>query len=94
MLSAGIDMLDHLGHKQHSQLISKALWKTICEDKIQTPGNSDMSLQLRLSTDSVVVVNMFRKGTYVVSDLGGTASSTDVVQRTIDYILQADIRAW
>ena len=64
MISASIDMLDHLGHKQHSEVISEAVRKTICEDKIHTP------------------------------DLGGTASSTEVVQKIIDYILQTDTRAW
>ncbi|XP_031336200.1 isocitrate dehydrogenase [NAD] subunit gamma, mitochondrial-like isoform X2 [Photinus pyralis] len=63
MISASIDMLDHLGHKQHSQVISDAVRKVICEDKLHTP------------------------------DLGGSASSTEIVQRIIDYILQTDTRA-
>ncbi|XP_044256584.1 isocitrate dehydrogenase [NAD] subunit gamma, mitochondrial-like isoform X2 [Tribolium madens] len=62
MLSASVDMLHHLGHVQHAELIQRAIEKTICEDKIHTP------------------------------DLGGSARSTDVVQRIIDHILQADIR--
>ncbi|CAH1153378.1 unnamed protein product [Phaedon cochleariae] len=62
MLSASIEMLKHLGHFQHANLIQRAIEKTICEDKIHTP------------------------------DLGGTAKSTDVIQRIIDHILQADIR--
>lgn len=62
MLSAGCDMLQHLGHQQHANLIQRAIFKTISEDKIHTP------------------------------DLGGTAKSTDVVQRIIDHILQSDIR--
>ncbi|XP_974070.3 isocitrate dehydrogenase [NAD] subunit gamma, mitochondrial isoform X2 [Tribolium castaneum] len=62
MLSASVDMLNHLGHVQHAELIQRAIEKTICEDKIHTP------------------------------DLGGSARSTDVVQRIIDHILQADIR--
>ncbi|XP_056646516.1 isocitrate dehydrogenase [NAD] subunit gamma, mitochondrial isoform X1 [Diorhabda carinulata] len=64
MLSASVDMLHHLGHQQHANLIQRAIFKTISEDKIHTP------------------------------DLGGTAKSTDVVQRIIDHILQADIRPW
>jgi isocitrate dehydrogenase (NAD+) len=64
MLSASVDMLHHLGHTQHAELIQRAIEKTICEDKIHTP------------------------------DLGGTAKSTDVIQRIIDHILQADIRPW
>lgn len=38
MLSAAVDMLEHLGHKEHAQLIERAMKKTICEDKLQTPG--------------------------------------------------------
>nr|CAH7755380.1 unnamed protein product [Callosobruchus chinensis] len=29
MLNAGIDMLNHLGHTQHAELITKAMVKTI-----------------------------------------------------------------
>ncbi|XP_030762320.1 isocitrate dehydrogenase [NAD] subunit gamma, mitochondrial-like isoform X2 [Sitophilus oryzae] len=62
MLNASVDMLNHLGHKQHASLIMNAMMKTIAEDRLLTP------------------------------DLGGSASSTDVVQKVIDHILQADIR--
>ncbi|XP_050314087.1 isocitrate dehydrogenase [NAD] subunit gamma, mitochondrial isoform X2 [Anthonomus grandis grandis] len=62
MVNASIDMLNHLGHKTHANLIQNAMYKTIAEDHLLTP------------------------------DLGGTAKSTDVVQRIIDHILQADIR--
>lgn len=62
MLSASVDMLEHLGHIQHADLIRKAIERTLSEDRIHTP------------------------------DLGGTAKSTDVVQKIIDYILQADTR--
>ncbi|KAJ8953288.1 hypothetical protein NQ318_015870 [Aromia moschata] len=54
MLSASVDMLEHLGHAQHANLIKRAI--------VKKPY------------------------------LGGTAKSTDVVQRIIDHILQADIR--
>ncbi|XP_050314086.1 isocitrate dehydrogenase [NAD] subunit gamma, mitochondrial isoform X1 [Anthonomus grandis grandis] len=64
MVNASIDMLNHLGHKTHANLIQNAMYKTIAEDHLLTP------------------------------DLGGTAKSTDVVQRIIDHILQADIRPW
>lgn len=64
MISASVDMLDHLGHKQHSKVISDAVRKVMCEDKLHT------------------------------SDLGGTASSTEIVQKVIDYILQTDTRTW
>lgn len=37
MLSASVDMLEHLGHTQHAILIRKAMIKTISEDKIHTP---------------------------------------------------------
>lgn len=64
MLNASVDMLNHLGHKQHADLIMNAMLKTVAEDHLLTP------------------------------DLGGTAKSTEVVQRIIDHILQADIRPW
>lgn len=38
MLNASVDMLDHLGHKQHARLIEGAIIKAICEDRIHTPG--------------------------------------------------------
>ncbi|XP_045481395.1 isocitrate dehydrogenase [NAD] subunit gamma, mitochondrial-like isoform X1 [Harmonia axyridis] len=62
MLSASVDMLEHLGHQLHADLIRGAMSKTISEDRIHTP------------------------------DLGGTAKSTDVVQRIIDHIYKSDIR--
>ncbi|XP_018332626.1 isocitrate dehydrogenase [NAD] subunit gamma, mitochondrial [Agrilus planipennis] len=64
MLNASVDMLEHLGHKAHANLIKSAIRKTICEDKVHTP------------------------------DLGGTNKSTEVVQRIIDHILEADVRVW
>nr|XP_023022997.1 isocitrate dehydrogenase [NAD] subunit gamma, mitochondrial-like [Leptinotarsa decemlineata] len=64
MLSASVDMLNHLGHLQHANMIKNAIVQTLCEDKIYTP------------------------------DLGGTAKSTDVVQRIIDHVLMSDIRPW
>ncbi|KAL1492798.1 hypothetical protein ABEB36_010983 [Hypothenemus hampei] len=63
MLNASIDMLNHLGHKQHANLIKNAMMKTVAEDHLLT------------------------------TDLGGTAKTSEVVQRIIDHILQADIRA-
>lgn len=62
MLNASVDMLNHLGHTGHADLIMNAMIKTIAEDHLLTP------------------------------DLGGTAKSTEVVQKIIDHILQADIR--
>lgn len=38
MLNASVDMLYHLGHKQHADAIADSVYKTICEDKIHTPG--------------------------------------------------------
>ncbi|XP_017768270.1 PREDICTED: isocitrate dehydrogenase [NAD] subunit gamma, mitochondrial-like isoform X2 [Nicrophorus vespilloides] len=37
MLNASVDMLEHLGHQQHADMIQQAIVKTICEDNIQTP---------------------------------------------------------
>lgn len=38
MLQAGVDMLHHLGHTSHAKLIDDAIFKTINEDRIHTPG--------------------------------------------------------
>lgn len=38
MLNASVDMLRHLGHNHHADVISEAIFQTICEDKIHTPG--------------------------------------------------------
>ncbi|XP_049883873.1 isocitrate dehydrogenase [NAD] subunit gamma, mitochondrial [Pectinophora gossypiella] len=56
MINASVDMLEHLGHFFHADLISRAVHKTINIDKVMTP------------------------------DLGGTASSTDVVNAIIGNI--------
>jgi isocitrate dehydrogenase (NAD+) len=40
MLSAAVDMLEHLGHNAHAQIIQTAIERTINEDHIHTPGNS------------------------------------------------------
>jgi len=37
MLNASVDMLYHLGHKNHADAIGEAIYKTVCEDKIHTP---------------------------------------------------------
>jgi len=63
MLNASVDMLHHLGHQTHADLIRDAIYKTI-EDNVFT------------------------------SDLGGTATSTDVVQRVIDHILASGVQVW
>ena len=38
MLNASVDMLEHLGHRYHADIISKAIDKTVNEDCIHTPG--------------------------------------------------------
>lgn len=38
MLNASVDMLNHLGHKQHADLIYNAMVKTVAEDNLFTPG--------------------------------------------------------
>lgn len=62
MLNASVDMLDHLGHIRHANIIRLAIDKTINEDKIHTP------------------------------DLGGTATSIDVVQNIIKLVQTNDLR--
>jgi len=37
MINASVDMLEHLGHQKHAQLIKRAVHKTVCIDKIHTP---------------------------------------------------------
>ncbi|KAL1130337.1 hypothetical protein AAG570_013275 [Ranatra chinensis] len=59
MLNAAVDMLHHLGHKTHADILSSAIDKTLNVDGIHTP------------------------------DLGGTHSSTDVVQNIIKYVMDA-----
>nr|CAD7570289.1 unnamed protein product [Timema californicum] len=56
MLNASVDMLEHLGHRYHAEIIKSAIDKTINEDRIHTP------------------------------DLGGQATSIDVVQNIIRHL--------
>ncbi|XP_066997155.1 isocitrate dehydrogenase [NAD] subunit gamma, mitochondrial isoform X2 [Anabrus simplex] len=56
MLNAAVDMLEHLGHRYHADIISSAINKTINVDRIHT------------------------------ADLGGQATSIDVVQNIVKYI--------
>lgn len=58
MLNASVDMLEHLGHKYHAEIIGEAIEKTLNEDKVHTP------------------------------DLGGQATSIDVVQNIIKHLQQ------
>jgi len=39
MISASIDMLNHLGHKEHANVIQEAVYQTIVNDAIRTPGD-------------------------------------------------------
>ncbi|XP_014239687.1 isocitrate dehydrogenase [NAD] subunit gamma, mitochondrial-like isoform X2 [Cimex lectularius] len=59
MLNAAVDMLQHLGHSTHAEILSQAINDTIKVDKILT------------------------------ADLGGTASSTEVIQNIVKYVLDA-----
>jgi isocitrate dehydrogenase (NAD+) len=38
MLNAAVDMLEHLGHHYHADMIQKAVDRTVNEDRIHTPG--------------------------------------------------------
>lgn len=38
MLNASVDLLLHLGHHKHAQIIEEAINKTINQDKIHTSG--------------------------------------------------------
>lgn len=59
MLCASVDMLEHLGHQHHANVISQAIWKTVNEDRVHT------------------------------SDLGGSSTSTEVIQSVVDNIVQS-----
>lgn len=41
MLNASVDMLNHLGHTQHANAISDAIYQTIVTDRIHTAGKLD-----------------------------------------------------
>ncbi|XP_037922786.1 isocitrate dehydrogenase [NAD] subunit gamma, mitochondrial isoform X1 [Hermetia illucens] len=56
MLNSAVDMLVHLGHNDHAQVISEAIYQTISEDNLRTP------------------------------DIGGTASSTDVIENIMKVL--------
>lgn len=57
MLHASVDMLKHLGHLQHANLIQNAIVKTICEDKIQTPGMYNCLERFKLSHEIYAIWN-------------------------------------
>jgi isocitrate dehydrogenase (NAD+) len=44
MLNAAVDMLEHLGHHYHANMIHKAIDRTINDDHIHTPGTLGTSL--------------------------------------------------
>lgn len=58
MLNASVDMLYHLGHKNHADAISDAIHKTICEDKIHTPGMQQEAIFFYLPTPLAIAINV------------------------------------
>ncbi|CAA9994272.1 unnamed protein product [Nesidiocoris tenuis] len=58
MLNAAVDMLDHLGHKTHANILSRSIRKTVVDDGIRT------------------------------ADLGGSASTSDVVSKIKKYVIE------
>lgn len=46
MLNAAVDMLEHLGHQTHAQILSSAIDNTVNVDKIHTPGKHFPSTHL------------------------------------------------
>jgi isocitrate dehydrogenase (NAD+) len=42
MLNASVDMLNHLGHNQHANAISDAIYETIVTDKVHTAGELEV----------------------------------------------------
>lgn len=85
MLNAAVDMLYHLGHKNHAEAIRESIYKTICEDKIHTPG-------LYISLPLFDVSCKFMPFTYTsLTDLGGNHSSTDIVQNILKRLSEKTI---
>lgn len=40
MINASVDMLNHLGHKEHARVIQEATYETIVDRCIRTPGKN------------------------------------------------------
>lgn len=59
MLNASVDMLYHLGHKNHADAINEAIHKTICEDKIHTPGKHRLVNWKRTHMPNCVLIFKF-----------------------------------
>jgi isocitrate dehydrogenase (NAD+) len=76
MLNASVDMLKHLGHTQHATAIENAIYETISNDKIHTAG------ELRGNFFNKKFLRVF------FIDLGGTASSTDVIQNVLKHLAE------
>jgi isocitrate dehydrogenase (NAD+) len=81
MLNASVDMLNHLGHNQHANAIADAIFETIVTDKIHTAGKFE-SFKGR---DKVL-----QSKTNII-DLGGTASSTDVIQNVLKHLAEKHV---
>jgi isocitrate dehydrogenase len=58
MLNASVDMLNHLGHNQHANAISDAIYETIVTDKVHTAGELEVRWRFRRFLSS----NRFRLG--------------------------------
>lgn len=59
MLCASVDMLEHLGHKQHAELIEKAINKTVCVDRIHTPGMYISLYKLQCNSTRYIYIYIF-----------------------------------
>lgn len=44
MVQASVDMLNHLGHTTHAKMIDDAIYKTVNEDRVHTPGKPKSEL--------------------------------------------------
>lgn len=76
MINASIDMLNHLGHKEHAQVIYDATYQTIVNDAIRTPG----------LLSEIFIYNTYIHLPCFLVDLGGNHSSTDVVENILKIL--------
>jgi len=81
MMNAAADLLHHLQLENHSIWLKEAIQRTINEDKIHTPGNSAKICILNEVSSDKLAWNYF-------ADLGGEATSMDVIKNVINYLQQ------
>lgn len=81
MLNASVAMLKHLGHHMHADAIDSAIVKTV-NDKILTKGK----IGARHETWKDLLIHLT-----CLLDVGGTASSTEVVENVLRRLAETDL---